>query len=166
MDEEKTEEEAPLPKTLVEEKEGVTEEEHKNIYQQILVMGISQKIQLALKGNKEARSILVKDPNKLVCSAVIKSPKVTESEAVGYAKSRSVSDEVLRLIAANKEWTRSREMVLALVNNPRTPMTISMKLMLRLSDKELSDLAKNKGVPSALAAAARRLMLQKSNKGA
>jgi hypothetical protein len=166
MDEGKVEgEEVSFSKDLVDEKERFTEEEHKSVYQQILTMSISQKIQLALKGNKEARGILVKDPNKLVCSAVIKSPKIIESEAVGYAKSRNVSDEVLRLIAMNKEWMRSHEMVLALVNNPRTPIAISMQLMNRLRDKELADLAKSKNVPAALSTAARRLVVQKSQKG-
>lgn len=170
MDEEKVEEkieaeEVSFPKELVEEDEKVPEEKHKSIYQLVLTMGISEKIQLALKGNKEARGILVKDPNKLICSAVIKSPKITESEAIGYAKSRSVSDEVLRLIAANKEWTRKHEMVLALVNNPRTPLAISMQFMLRLGDKEISDLAKSKAVPAALSTAAKRLMIQKVQKG-
>ncbi|MBI4746807.1 MAG: hypothetical protein HY786_09830 [Deltaproteobacteria bacterium] len=103
MDEEKIEgEEVAFPKELVEEEEQAPVEKHKSIYQQILTMGISAKIQLALKGNKEARSILVKDPNKLVCSAVMKSPKLNDAEALTYAKSRNVSDEVLRLISMNK----------------------------------------------------------------
>ncbi|MEK7713719.1 MAG: hypothetical protein AAB302_03165, partial [Deltaproteobacteria bacterium] len=69
-------EEVTFPKELVEEEEEQAPvEKHKSIYQLILTMGISAKVQLALKGNKEARSILVKDPNKLVCSAVMKSPK-------------------------------------------------------------------------------------------
>lgn len=165
MDEEKVEEEEIIfPKELVEEVEQVPEEKHKSIYQQILTMGISQKVQLALKGNKEARGILVKDPNKLVCSAVIKSPKITEAEALAYAKSRNVSDEVLRLISMKKEWMRSHEMIVALVNNPKTPLALSMQFMLKLSDKEVIDLAKAKGIPAALAAAAKRLILQKVHK--
>ena len=166
MDEEKIQdEEVNFPNELVVEPENISEEAHKSIYQLILTMRIADKIQLALKGNKEARGILVKDPNKLICSAVIKSPKITETEAVGYAKSRSVSDEVLRLIAMNKEWMRSREMIFALVHNPRTPLAISMQLMLRLSDKEMSDLAKSKAVPAALSTAAKRMVLQKAQKG-
>lgn len=166
MEEERKEnEEISFPDELVEEAENVTDDRHKSIYQQILTMSISEKIQLALKGNKEARGILVKDPNKLICSAVIKSPKITETEAVGYAKSRNVSDEVLRLISMNKEWMRSHEMIHALVNNPRTPLAISMQLMLRLNDKEISDLAKSKAVPAALSTAAKRTMLQKAQKG-
>lgn len=165
MDEEKVEEEeVSLPKELVEEVEPVTEEKHKSIFQMILVMGISQKVQLALKGNKEARGILVKDPNKLVCSAVIKSPKITEAEALVYAKSRNVSDEVLRFISMKKEWMRSHEMIVALVNNPKTPLALSMQFMLRLNDKEVADLAKAKGIPAALATSAKRLIMQKAHK--
>ena len=164
MDEEKVEEkidevlvgeEVTFPRELVEEDEKIPVEKHKSIFQLILTMGISQKVQLALKGNKEARSILIKEPNKLICTAVIKSPKLTETEILAFAKSRSVSDEVLRLIAMKKEWMRSREMVAALVNNPRTPIGISMQLMNRLSDKE---------VPAALSTAAKRMVMQKENK--
>lgn len=166
MDEEKVEgEEVSFPKELVEEVEQVTEEKHKSIFQLILIMGISEKIQLALKGNKEARGILVKDPNKLICSAVIKSPKMTEAEALGYAKSRNVSDEVLRLISMNKEWMRSHQMVLALVNNPRTPIGISMQQLMKLSDKEMADIAASKAVAAAVSTAAKRLVLAKASKG-
>lgn len=166
MDEEMIEgEEVSFPNELVEEIEQVTEEKHKSIFQLVLTMSISEKVQLALKGNKEARGILVKDPNKLICSAVIKSPKMTEAEALGYAKSRNVSDEVLRLISMNKEWMRSHNVVLALVQNPRTPLGISMQLLMRLSDKEMADVAKSKAVAGAVAAAAKRLVLAKASKG-
>lgn len=159
-------EEISFPKELVEEKEEETvpEEKHKSIYQQILTMRISQKVQLALKGNKEARGILVKDPNKLVCSAVMKSPKLNDAEALTYAKSRNVSDEVLRLISMNKTWMRSHEILVSLVNNPRTPVGISMQLMLKLNDKELADLAKAKGIPGALVSSARRIIAAKAHK--
>lgn len=167
MDEEKVEEkteaeEVSFPKELVEEE--VPEEKKKSVYQQILTMSISQKVQLALKGNKEARGMLIKEPNKLISSAVLKSPKITEPEVLGFAKSRSVSEDVLRFIAMKKEWMRSREMMLALVNNPRTPIAISMQLMNRLSDKEIADLAKSKAVPAALSTAAKRLIMQKTQK--
>lgn len=158
-------EEVTFPKELVEEEEEQAPvEKHKSIYQLILTMGISAKVQLALKGNKEARSILVKDPNKLVCSAVMKSPKLNDAEALTYAKSRNVSDEVLRLISMNKTWMRSHEIIVALVNNPRTPVGISMQLMQKLNDKEMADLAKAKGIPGAISAAARRTLMAKAHK--
>lgn len=158
-------EEITFPKELVEEEEEkVPEEKHKSIFQQILTMGISQKVQLALKGNKEARGILIKEPNKLICSAVIKSPKLTETEVLAFAKSRTVSQDVLRLIVMKKEWMRSKDMVLALVNNPRTPIAISMQLMSRLSDKEVAELAKSKAVPAALSTTAKRMIMQKAHK--
>jgi len=158
-------EEVTFPKELVEdEEEQAPVEKHKSIYQLILTMGISAKVQLALKGNKEARSILVKDPNKLVCSAVMKSPKLNDAEALTYAKSRNVSDEVLRLISMNKTWMRSHEILVALVNNPRTPVGISIQLMLKLNDKEIADLAKAKGIPGALVSSARRTIQAKAHK--
>lgn len=157
-------EEVAFPNELVEEEETAPVEKHKSIYQQILTMGISAKMQLALKGNKEARSILVKDPNKLVCSAVMKSPKLNEAEALTYARSRNVSDEVLRLVSMNKTWMRSHEVVLALVNNPRTPIGISMQLMQKLNDKEMTDVAKAKGIPGALVSSAKRFLAAKAHK--
>ena len=93
---------------LIEEHEGELDEETQgNLFALVQKMTVMQKIKLARMGNKEARGLLVRDRNKLVATAAIRSPKVTENEVETFAKARNLSDEVLRMIASNREWTRS-----------------------------------------------------------
>ena len=159
MDEEKIEEEEIIfPKELVEEIEQVPEEKHKSIYQQILTMGISQKVQLALKGNKEARGILVKDPNKLVCSAVIKSPKVGEPEAAAYASMRGLGDEVVAYIANRREWTKNYRVKLNLVRNPKCPTGAALRFLPFLRKTDLISLSTDRNVPAVVMNTARQMV--------
>ena len=85
-------------------------------------MSVFQKIKLGRLGNKEARGLLVRDRNKVVALATITSPKVTDNEVVGFSQSRNVSDEVLRVIAQNRHWTRNYKVKMALATNPRCPL--------------------------------------------
>lgn len=124
-------------------------------------MSVAQKIALATKGNKEARSILVRDSNKLVAAAAIRNPRVTEPEIVAAAKSRSVSDEVVRIISRNKDMTRSYGVKKALVYNPKTPLTTAMHFLPLLRAADLRDVAKSKNVPTAVANQAKRLVQRK-----
>ena len=138
--------------------------QHESVYKQILQMNVSQKIQLAFKGNKEARGILVKDPNKLVCGSVIKSPKVTETEIIAFANSRNLSTEVFRLIAQNKEFMKLYAVRLALAGNPRVPNDIALRCLNTLHEKDVAAIAKSKNVSSAIATAARRMMQAKAER--
>ncbi len=139
-------------------------EKKESLYKQILGMSVSQKIQLAFKGNKEARGILVKDSNKQVCGSVVKSPKITETEVVAYANSRNLSDEIFRLIAANKDFTKLYAVRHALASNPRVPLPIAVRCLNTLNEADVAALAKNRNVPSAVSAAARRLVAAKQEK--
>lgn len=136
-------------------------EKHESIFKQILGMTISQKIQLAFKGNKEARGILIKDPNKLVCGSVIKSPKVGETEIIAYANSRNLSTEVFRLIAANKDFVKQYAVRLALASNPRVPNDVAMRCLNTLQESDVAKIAKSKNVSNAIATAARRTVQAK-----
>lgn len=140
--------------------EAVVEEspQHENVYRQILAMSVSQKIQLAFKGNKEARSILVKDPNKLVCGAVVKSPKVNETEVIAYANSRNLSSDVFRAIAVNKDFMKLYAIRLALAGNPRVPNDVAIRCLNTLQDKDVATIARSKNVSSAISTAARRMV--------
>jgi hypothetical protein len=100
--------------------------------------------------------ILVRDSNRLVSSAAIKSPSIQEDEVVRISSSRTVSDDVLRIIAMDKEWTRSHQIKLNLVQNPRTPFVFSAKLITYLRESELKQLARSKNVSGAIAQAARQ----------
>jgi hypothetical protein len=136
----------------------LSEEEYESLYFKILNMGVAEKIKLAMLGNKEARSILVRDSKKLVAVAVIKSPKITIAEVESIANSRQVSDEVLRQIAGTKEFMRSYAVKLNLVNNAKTPVPITMRLLPQIREMDLRKVAKSKSVPQAIATMARRFL--------
>ena len=128
-----------------------------SVLEQIANMSVPQKVQAAIKGDREVRSTLVKDNNKMVCTAVIKSPRITESEVEFYANLRNVQTEVLRMIAMNREWLKSYKIVLNLVKNPRTPLAFTIKLLNRLNKKDLRNLVNDRGIPEALRTMARRM---------
>ena len=132
----------------------------RSLFQKIQTMSVSEKLDLARKASKEARSILIRDSNKLVQLAVVNSPKITESEILAMASSRQVNDDVLKEIAMNKEWLRNYQVRLALVNNPKTPLSIAMAQVTYLNRRDLSLLAKSKGVPRPLIIAAQERVKQ------
>ncbi|MCX7829902.1 MAG: hypothetical protein N2445_02420 [Acidobacteria bacterium] len=148
-------EEVPLPKEAF--KEELVQEEVKNLYQKILKMSVPKKVELALKGNKEARGILIRDSNKVVQEAVINSPKITEQEIETIAKMRNLPDELLRKIAMSNEWLRKYNVVKALASNPKTPLPIAINLIQRFTDFDLKFLMKDKNVSEALRKEAKRI---------
>jgi hypothetical protein len=134
-----------------------------NLFALVQKMSVMQKVKLARLGNKEARGLLIRDRNKIVATAAIRSPRMTDTEVVAFAKSRNLSDEVLRIIASNREWTRNYNVKLALVTNPKCPMAASVKFLNFLQERDLRGLIKSKDVPSVIAIHARR-MLEKKGK--
>lgn len=124
-------------------------------------LSIPAKIRLASLGNAFARSILIRDPMKLVALAVIKSPGVTELEAAKYAGSHSLADDVIRYIATRREWTRLYGIKKSLVMNPKTPIAESSKLLIHLRANDVQLVAKSRGIPSAVVAQARKLIVQR-----
>lgn len=126
----------------------------RSLYQKIQTMSVSEKLDLARKATKEARTILVRDSNKLVQLAVVNSPKITESEILAIASNRQVTDEVLKEIGMNREWLRNYQVRLALVNNPKTPLSIAMAQISYINQRDLALLAKSKGVPRPIVIAA------------
>ncbi len=132
-----------------------------SLLMKIAQMTVPQKIQAAIKGDREIRHILVKDANKIVCTAVIKSPRITDGEVEFYSNLRNVKADVLRLIAMNREWTRNYKIVCNLVKNPRTPLAFSMKLLNRLHKSDLRNLERDRNIPEALRSASKRLFQAK-----
>ena len=122
---------------------------------------MAQKVALALKGNREARTILIRDSNRLVAGATIRSPRITEPEVVAAAQSRSVSDDVIRAIASSKEMLRSYGVKFALVNNPKTPVPIAMRLLTLLRSSDIKAVSKSRNVSTAVSRQAKRLLTQK-----
>ncbi|QEM67874.1 hypothetical protein FO488_06695 [Geobacter sp. FeAm09] len=138
-----------------------TGEEFQSKYQMAQVMGIAEKIKMALTGDKEWRSILVKDSNKLVSGSVVKNPRMTEAEVVTLLKSGIQNDEIMRLICANKEWVKNYSIRKALVDNHRTPVQNALRYLPTLSDKDIAGYAKSKNVSSVISTQARRILLNK-----
>jgi hypothetical protein len=123
---------------------------------------IPGKIRLATLGNAFARAILVRDPLKLVAVAAIKSPGVSEIEAARYAGNQALCDDVIRYIASRREWSKLYGVKKSLIMNPKCPLPDVTRLLPHMRDKDLRNIAKSKGVPSAVVAQARRLLAQRS----
>jgi hypothetical protein len=147
---------------LLEEIDGELDPEQQgNLYALVQHMNVMQKIKLARMGNKEARGLLVRDRNKLIATAAIRSPKMTDNEVEGYSRARNVSDDVLRTIAMNREWTRNYQVKLGLATNPKCPINQAVKFINFLQERDLRNVMKSKDVPSAVAMHARRLLQKK-----
>jgi len=153
-------EEAPVAPGSAEEKEQ--EQKKLSITQQIMKLGVAKKIEWAnKKGNKEVRTILLRDPNKLVQLAVIQSPRITEGEIAKVALSRTAPQEVLQYIYNNRQLMKNYQIKLNLITNPKTPVGVSMRFLSGLRAAEVKAVAKNKNVPQGLATAAKKLLEKK-----
>jgi len=149
------------PSTPQQEKE---DKRAKSRFQEIQDMPVPEKIKLAMSGDKEARSILIKDSNKQIQEAVLESPRITEPEIVAIANSRNVGEELLRKISNNRDWMKNYQVRVALANNPKTPLTIGLRIIGTLMISDLKRLSKSKGVSSVLTAAANRFLIKKGIK--
>jgi hypothetical protein len=129
---------------------------------QIGSLSVPAKIRLANIGDAFERSTLVRDPMKLVALSAIKAPRVSEYEAARYAGNANLDENVVRYIASRRDWTKLYGIRYSLCRNPKTPLTESMRLVTTLRDKDLVTLSKSKGVPSAVVAQARKLIMQKT----
>ncbi len=146
---------------LATEAEIENEEVEGSLYAVVQKMSVMQKIKLARLGGKEARALLIKDRNRIVSSSVLASPKLTETEVITFAKSRSIGEEMLRIICTNREWTKNYKVKLAITSNPKTPVSQAVKFLNYLQDKDLRMLMKSKDVPSNISAHARRILSKK-----
>ena len=128
----------------------------KSTLQLIQDMSVAEKMDLARKGSKEERTILMRDANRLVQLAVVQSPKITDAEILQVAGNRQVDDEVLRFVAGKREWLQNYQVTVALTTNPKTPLALALKLVGSLRVRDLDQLARSKGVPRALVIAAQQ----------
>jgi len=119
-------------------------------------LNVAQRMSLAMKGSREERAVLVRDPNKIVGAAVLSSPKLNETEVEAIAKMANVSEDILRMIAFSRAWTKSYAIVHALVRNPKTPVAMSMNFLQRLNEKDLKVLSTNRNVPEVVRVTARK----------
>ncbi len=144
------------------EYENKTPAERKAMFQMIALMSIKERVLLGMKGTREARMILVRDPNRLVASSVLRNPRLTEQEVESISTIRALPEEVLRLIAMNRAWTRSYLVIHNLVKNPRTPIAMSLNFLNRIQTRDLRNLASNKNIPDVIRTMANRMYLKRS----
>ncbi len=137
---------------------GEVPAERVTLIRRIMFMNAKDRMKLAMKGDREARSILIRDSNKVVATAVINNPRVTDQEVENIASMRTVADEVLRLIAINRAWARSYPIIHNLVRNPRTPVPTVVSTLPRIRSKDLQHLSQNRNVSEAVRRQALRLV--------
>lgn len=135
---------------------GANEPDTRSRLQRLATMGVMEKVKVAMRGNREERAVLIRDPNRLVAAAVLSSPKLTENEVEQIAKMANVAEEVLRVIGTSRAWTKSYTITAGLVRNPKTPIAISLTLFNRLTERDVKMLATDRNVPEPLRVAARR----------
>ena len=121
---------------------------------------IMKRMKIAMKGTREQRAQLIRDSNKLVAAAVLSSPKLTEAEVESFARMANVTEDVLRVIATNRNWTKNYGVVAGLTKNPKTPPAISMQLLPRLNDRDMKKLAIDRNIPEAVRISARKYLVK------
>ena len=127
------------------------------VINRILKMGIKDRARLAVKGDREARNILIRDPNRIVAQSVVSNPRISEQEVEKIAAMRSITEDVLRQIANNRQWTRSYPIMHNLARNPRTPIANVLTILSRMQLRDLTALSKNRNVSDAVRRQALRL---------
>jgi hypothetical protein len=131
------------------------------IAQKVMKMTVSEKVKLATMGNKEARTLLLRDSNKLVCMAAATSPRITDGEIFSLANSRTVNGEVLRYIYSNREFLKNYGIKAALVKNPKVPLPTALKFLLTLQERDIKELARDRNVPQTIQAQAKAWISKK-----
>jgi hypothetical protein len=162
-------EEPPAPEPVLSEEEAVArylspeeqqQAEKVSAVQKIYRMNTAEKLIAALKGTREERTILVRDPNRLVSTAVLGSPRLTEAEIESFSAMKNLSSEILRHIGNHREWSKKYPVLSNLVKNPRTPIGVALNFVPRLNPRDLKALAVDRNVPEAV-----RKHAQKFTKG-
>jgi DNA repair protein RadC len=131
----------------------------KSLLLQIKDLSVGQRLALAKKGNKDVRMILIRDSNEMVAMETVSSSRITDGEILAIAMMRDVADNVLRYIANNRKYRQNKQIVFALLSNPRTPVGVSLNLGFNnLADRDLTDLSKNRNVPGVISRIAKQIL--------
>ena len=142
-----------------------TMQQRLTLQQQIQAMTSGQRLKLAMRGNREARIILIRDTSLMIRRYVLANPRISEEEIVMLARNRQVDRELLDVICRNSEWLNNYQVRLAVVKNPKTPIAVAMKLIGTLLMRDLRHMAKSKNIPIAVNSAAKRIVLRGSQGG-
>lgn len=132
------------------------EEASKDVLVRLTALPVAQRIRVAFRGTREERLFLVRDTNRLVSTAVLKSPKTNEADAEAIANMKSVSEDVLRAVSQRREWMKKYSLMSAIVRNPRSPIDVTLPLVLRLSPRDQTTLSTDRNVPEAVRVTAKR----------
>jgi len=132
---------------------------------QIKQLTMAYRLKLAMLGNRDARSILLRDRNRVVSRAVLKNPRLTDTEVVMISQSKVIDEDILREISSNRKWMRIYQVKMSLVNNPKTPSHISINLIKQLRNFDIRSLIGSKDLPSAVTMAARRVNKERREGG-
>ena len=153
------EDDVAVPAPMLEEQPATPEA--RSLYAQIMTMAIAQKIKLALRGNQDARVILVRDSNKLIRRFVLMNPRIGENEIIAIVRNKTADDELLRMITDRRDWMRLYQVRLGLATNPKAQLPTALRLLATLEERDIRQIAKSKNVPQAVAAHARRIIFTK-----
>lgn len=151
-----------LPPELLEDApETASDDSRQNLYQFVQTLSVAEKIKLAMLGSKGARRLLIRDTNRIVSVAVIRSPKIREDEVTAIAQDRTIADEILRIILNRKDWLKNYPLRLALCENPKTPIPRAIRLLETLQEKDLRQIAKSRNVQGAVSTTALRILARR-----
>lgn len=142
--------------------DGVAEPERISLIRRIMLMKVKDRIKLAMKGDREARTVLIRDSNKLVAVGVLHNPRITDQEVEAISAMRTVNEEVPRLIALNRAWARSYPIIHNLVRNPRTPLGTAMNILPRIQTKDLKSLSQNRNISDSVRRQANRIAVART----
>ncbi len=132
------------------------------LLQRLSGMSVVERIQLALRGNREERMSLIRDPNKIVQRSVLESPRITDSDIESFSSMTTVSSDTLRNISINRHFMKNYTVIRNLTSNPKTPLDVSLHLLPLLNPSDLKILAANRNVPETLRNAAIKLQRQRT----
>jgi hypothetical protein len=151
--------------TLVQLTEGEQKDPKKAaLWTRLMFMSISEKVMVAYRGDRTARMLLVRDRNKLICSAVMRNPRMTDQEAENIASMRNVEEEVLRLLGMRRDWTSKYNIMFTLIKNPKTPVGVVLPFVNRLTLRDLKGLKDDRGVQAVVRDLARKAYLMRTQK--
>ena len=153
-----------VPTELVEEPDKGAAVE-KSLLQKLQEMPVGAKIKLALRGNRETRMLLLRDANRMIRRFVLQNPRVGDDEIIAVCKNRSADEELLRIIADSRVWTKNYQVRISLTSNPKTPLVLALRFVSGLPDRDIRMLAKSKNVSQTVAAAAKRIVTNKPGAG-
>ena len=133
------------------------------LLQKLSRLRVVERVQMALKGGRDERVLLIRDPCKVVQRAVLQSPQLSEQEVESFANMATLSDETLRLIAGNRKFRKNYTIVRALMFNPKTPLEVTLHLLPHIKPLDLKFLTTNKDIPDTLRTSATRLFRRRTS---